>query len=75
MASNNVTKCVCHDRLFTEVKEYAEKEGLSTVEQLQNHNFCSNSCGLCIPYIEMMLETGQTVFSPGEPYRTKRRGE
>lgn len=71
MASNKVTRCICHGRPFTEVKAYAEKKGLTTVDELQDHDFCSNSCGLCIPYVKMMLKTGQTVFSPGEPYRSK----
>lgn len=72
MAQNNVTKCICHDRSFKEVKAYAEDHNISWVDDLQNHNFCSNSCGLCIPYVEVLLETGQTEFNPGEPYRKKR---
>ncbi len=72
MAQNKVTKCICHDRSFEEVKTYAENQNISRVEDLQNHKFCSNSCGLCIPYVEVLLETGQTEFNPGEPYRIRR---
>lgn len=69
MAQNKVTKCICHDRSFEEVKAYAREQNLPTVEALQDHDFCSNSCGLCTPYVEVLLETGQTAFDPGEPYR------
>lgn len=72
MARNKVTKCICHDRTFEEVKEYAEEQNFTTVEALQDDDFCSNSCGLCTPYVEMLLATGQVAFNPGEPYRQKR---
>ncbi len=66
-----VTKCICHSREFTEVKEYAEENGYKSVEELQSDKFCSCSCGLCIPYIELMLETGETKFEPGAYYKNK----
>ncbi|HEX6981936.1 MAG TPA: hypothetical protein VF181_04175 [Balneolaceae bacterium] len=69
MARNKVVKCICHDKMFDEVKAYAEEHGISTVEELQKRNYCSNSCRLCMPYVEMMLKTGQTEFTPGEPFR------
>ena len=72
MARNKVTKCICYKRSFVEVIDYAEKQGLSSVDELKNHDFCSNSCGLCAPYVEKALETGQVEFSPGEPFRKKR---
>jgi NAD(P)H-nitrite reductase large subunit len=72
MAQNKVTKCICHDRSFDEVKAYAESQKISRVDDLQDHDYCSNSCGLCTPYVEVLLETGQTEFFPGEPYRIKR---
>lgn len=72
MARNKVTKCICHKRSFEEVKAYAADQDLNTVEELQDHDFCSNSCGLCAPYVEVTLETGQTEFTPGEPFRKKR---
>ncbi len=71
MAGNNITRCICHSRTFDEVKAYAEEHGLTSVNELENHNFCSNSCGLCVPYVKVLLKTGQTEFSPGEPYRNR----
>lgn len=72
MARNKVTRCICHKHSFEEVKRYASEHQLTSVDQLQEHDFCSNSCGLCAPYVEVLLETGQTEFRPGEPYRKKR---
>jgi len=71
MPRNKVTKCICHKQSFKEIIAYADKHDLSSVDELQTHNFCSNSCGLCAPYVEQALETGQTKFSPGEPFRKK----
>jgi len=72
MGRNKVIKCICHKRSFEEIKSYASKHDLSSVDELQNRDYCSNSCGLCAPYVEVTLETGQTEFSPGEPFRKKR---
>ncbi len=69
MAYRNVTKCICHSRTFNEIKEYARENGISTVEELQEEKFCSCGCGLCSPYIELVLETGETEFTPGAYYR------
>ncbi|MGD8427849.1 MAG: hypothetical protein PVH63_09460 [Balneolaceae bacterium] len=74
MSYNKVTKCICHDRTFEEIKAYAEEHNLSSIDELQDLDFCSNSCGLCAPYVEVTLDTGQTEFTPGEPYRKKRMG-
>lgn len=60
-----VKKCICHERTFEEIKTYAETNGYSKVEQLQNDEYCSCQCGLCAPYVELMLKTGETVFEPG----------
>ena len=71
MGRNTVTKCICHNRTFEEVQEYANEHNLSSVDELQDHNFCSNSCGMCAPYVEMMLETSRTEFAPREPFLKK----
>jgi NAD(P)H-nitrite reductase large subunit len=70
-----VSKCICHKRDFTEVKEYAEANDYATVEELQADDFCSCSCGLCIPYIHLMFKTGETEFEPGAYYKRKAEAE
>ncbi len=69
MSQFKVSRCICHKRDFTEIKEYAEENGYGSVEELQSDKFCSCSCGLCIPYIELMFETGETKFEPGAYYK------
>lgn len=69
MGRNKVARCICHKKTFKEVKAYAEEHDISTIEELQARNFCSNSCQLCAPYVEMILKTGKTEFTPGEPFR------
>lgn len=60
-----VNQCICHNKSFIEIKEYAAQEGITDVSELQKADYCSNSCKMCKPYIEMMLETGETAFKPG----------
>lgn len=64
-----VTKCVCHDRSFEEIKEFAQKNGINSVDVLQARKICSCGCQMCAPYVELMLETGGTSFEPGAPYK------
>jgi NAD(P)H-nitrite reductase large subunit len=64
-----VNRCICHSRSFKEIKAYAEESGITSVEELQAEDFCSCGCGLCIPYIELMFETGDTKFEPGAYYK------
>lgn len=71
MSSYLVDSCICHSKKFSSIKKFAEEEGFTTVEELQAKDFCSCGCGLCIPYIEMMFETGETSFEPGAYYKRK----
>lgn len=68
---STVNRCICHKKPFSEIKEYAEKHECATVRELQQQDVCSNGCGFCIPYIEMMLESGETEFKPGAFYRNQ----
>lgn len=74
MSSGSVVRCICHSCSFEEIKAYVEEEGISSIGELQKQDICSNGCGLCIPYIKIMLQTGQTTFYPGEPFQKKSTG-
>jgi NAD(P)H-nitrite reductase large subunit len=63
-----VTNCICHDRSFTELKNYAVEHGITDIEELQKRKMCSCGCQMCAPYVEAMLKTGETAFEPGAPY-------
>ncbi len=69
-----VTGCICHNRSFEEIKIFAMKNSLNSVEELRNRNYCGCGCGLCNPYIELVLETGETEFEPGE-FRRRNRNQ
>jgi NAD(P)H-nitrite reductase large subunit len=43
---------------FYEVKA----SGLTTLEQVRKEFGCTTQCGMCQPYIERMLVTGETEF-------------
>lgn len=71
MSEFTVNRCICHERSFEEIKEYANEQGYTSVEDLQIDDFCSNGCRICLPYVEMVLETGETAFEPGAYYKRK----
>lgn len=66
-----VDRCYCLEVRFAHLQEIAEETG-ADFETLRDQTGCGNSCGLCIPYIRIMLKTGRTdlpVLSPGEAAR------
>jgi len=69
MSRYKINKCICHKRSFNEILEYARNNNYSEIEELKDDKFCSCSCGLCVPYVKLMLETGETEFEPGAYYR------
>lgn len=75
MSSKTVNRCICHNHSFKEIKQYAGENNLDSLEQLQASKFCSCGCGLCAPYVELMLATGETAFEPGAFYRKKKENK
>lgn len=67
MSRFTVVRCICFGRTFREIKQYAMENNLKTVAELQQRNYCSNRCKLCVPYVERMLQTGETAFDPSVP--------
>lgn len=58
----NVLKCICFDTTFEEMKEIMKKNKLNSIEELRDIKQIADNCKLCLPYIEKMIETGQTEF-------------
>lgn len=69
MSEYKISKCICHDRSFAEILEYARDNRYSEIEELQDDAYCGCSCGMCVPYIKCMFETGKTEFRPGSYYK------
>ncbi len=53
-----VTRCVCHRVEFSEIKRLAQS-GL-TIAQISAQTKCCTGCGLCRPYVYVVLTTGAT---------------
>lgn len=63
-----VTRCICHDVSFAELKRLSDKEGLGLGE-LRDRTGCCTGCTMCEPYVRRMLRTGETempLMSPAE---------
>ncbi len=64
----SVDRCVCLNLSFEELKRRAEDGSLSA-RQLRDVTGCGGGCGMCVPYIHVMLQTGDTslpVMPPSE---------
>ena len=57
-----IDRCVCFDLRFDELKRKLDERPV-TMDQIAKRFGCGSCCGLCRPYIERMLETGETVFT------------
>jgi bacterioferritin-associated ferredoxin len=54
-----VRRCVCFDTTFAELLE----AGVKSVEEAAERFGCGTKCGTCRPYIQLMVETGQSAFA------------
>ncbi len=58
-----VRACMCTSLTFRVILGVARDRGYTKVEQLTELLGCGGSCGLCMPYLQRMLETGETEFA------------
>ncbi len=71
MSGFKVNRCICQKVSFEQIKEYANEHQITDIKQLQAKEICSTKCHMCVPYVEMVLETGETEFEPGAYIRRK----
>jgi NAD(P)H-nitrite reductase large subunit len=64
-----IERCVCHDVTFREVVDWSMSTGCKGVDAAAREFKCTTSCGMCLPYVERALETGQAVFHEILPAR------
>lgn len=65
-----VNRCMCTGTTFAQVKRCAQDTG-ATYEEILETTRCGEGCGLCLPYIKLVLLTGLVdlpVLTP-EVYR------
>jgi bacterioferritin-associated ferredoxin len=64
MADNKPVKaCLCTSLPFSTILAIAQERGVTSVSQLTSMLGCGGGCGLCRPYLERMLKTGETEFA------------
>lgn len=59
---SKVTKCICFDITFRELKEISIINNCKSLQELKAYAIFSEKCKLCSPYIQKMLETDQVEF-------------
>lgn len=57
-----ITKCICSDVTFAEMKVIIDEHQLKNIDELREYADVAMNCKLCVPYIDKMFETGQTKF-------------
>jgi bacterioferritin-associated ferredoxin len=63
-----VDRCVCRNVTFAELWQIHQSTGAS-LRQLQAQTGCGTVCGMCLPYIKVVLKTGRVrlpVMGTGE---------
>lgn len=55
-----VNRCICRDVTFADALAVARVRGCHTVADLQRSLDIASGCGLCIPYVQRALITGET---------------
>lgn len=53
-----VRMCVCTGLTFEEIN----RRGFSTLDQIAHHTGAGDGCKSCLPYLRLMLQTGDTRF-------------
>lgn len=56
-----VDRCVCHEVSLARLQRMARERGLD-YDGLSRATGCGTGCGLCEPYVRVMLRTGRTCF-------------
>jgi bacterioferritin-associated ferredoxin len=63
-----VTHCICYDISLEQLRDRARRDNLD-LEGLKNATGCCTGCGMCEPYVRVMLKTGQIAVPILSPAR------
>lgn len=58
-----IDRCLCFQQSFQALKTIAKQHQCQTIQALSAYVDFGKKCGLCQPYIEHMLISGETIFS------------
>ncbi|MBL9000761.1 MAG: (2Fe-2S)-binding protein [Phycisphaerae bacterium] len=56
-----VDRCICHHHTFAQLREIASRQK-ADFAALRERTGCCTGCGMCLPYVLRMLESGETSF-------------
>lgn len=71
-----VTHCLCERLAIATIVDWAEARGGATLEDASARFGCSTHCGMCGPFIEYALATGERVVPwPCPPMPAKAAAE
>jgi bacterioferritin-associated ferredoxin len=56
-----ISRCICRNTSFADLLPQARRTSW-TLDDLIRETGCGGQCGLCRPYLRVMLSTGQTEF-------------
>ena len=57
-----VTRCVCFDVSFAQMKKLIDAHDLRSIEELRAHIQFGEKCKLCAPFVERIFDSGETEF-------------
>jgi NAD(P)H-nitrite reductase large subunit len=58
MEPTNIS-CICTSQPLRDVKDFIKENGLKTVEDVKVFCGAGTKCGLCIPFIQKILESNE----------------
>ncbi|MBK9129052.1 MAG: (2Fe-2S)-binding protein [Phycisphaerales bacterium] len=53
------TRCDCKNLSFLGLRSYAQRHGISDIQELIRQTGCCTGCGTCRPHLEEFLRTGK----------------
>ena len=65
-----VDRCVCYDVTLAQLKAISTND--TTLDELSDKTGCCTGCGMCKPYVILMLRTGHTHFPVLPPHEADR---
>lgn len=58
----SIDRCVCFNVKISKLKEIADQSDCKNIEDLQEYIDFGLACGMCLEYVEKMLDTGEVEF-------------
>ncbi len=57
-----IDRCICFDKTFGDMKKIIDEHGFSSINELNSIIPFDENCGICRPYVQLVIQTGKTSF-------------